>query len=52
VTIDHLFVIWSAPSDGGRHIVGHLVRQRVGSTFHFPLFAHLGDASSNYLQDA
>jgi hypothetical protein len=35
VTIDHLFVIWSAPSDGGRHIVGHLTRQRVGSTFHF-----------------
>lgn len=35
MTIDHLFVIWSAPSDGGRHVVGHLTRQRVGSTFHF-----------------
>jgi hypothetical protein len=35
VTVDHLFMIWSAPSDGGRHIVGHLVRQRVGSTFQF-----------------
>jgi len=35
VTIDHLYVIWSAPSDGGRHVVGHLARQRVGSTFHF-----------------
>lgn len=35
MTIDHLSVIWSAPSDGGRHVVGHLTRQRVGSTFHF-----------------
>lgn len=35
MTIDHLFVIWSAPSDGGRHIVGHLARQRAVSTFHF-----------------
>ncbi len=35
MTIDHLFVIWSAPSDGGRHVVGHLARLRVGSTFHF-----------------
>lgn len=35
MTIDHLFVIWSAPSDGSRHVMGHLARQRMGSTFHF-----------------
>jgi len=35
VTIDHLLVIWSAPSDGGRHVVGHLARRRAGSMFHF-----------------
>ncbi|HEY1546596.1 MAG TPA: HIRAN domain-containing protein [Kofleriaceae bacterium] len=26
MSIDHLFVIWGAPSDGGRHVVGHLSR--------------------------
>jgi len=35
MTIDKLFVIWSAPSDGGRHLVGRLARRHVGSMFHF-----------------
>lgn len=35
MTIDHLFVLWSAPSDSGRHVVGHLARRRAGSMFHF-----------------
>jgi hypothetical protein len=46
VTIDRLFVIWSAPSDGGRHIVGHLARQRVGSTFHFWYESNLSAAAA------
>ncbi|HEX2688964.1 MAG TPA: HIRAN domain-containing protein [Kofleriaceae bacterium] len=44
MTIDHLFVIWSAPSDGGRHIVGHLTRQRMDSTFYFWYEADLSAA--------
>jgi hypothetical protein len=44
MTIDHLFVLWSAPSDGGRHIVGHLARRRGGSTFHFWYEADLSAA--------
>jgi hypothetical protein len=28
MTIDHLFVIWGAPTTGARHVVGHLTRAR------------------------
>jgi hypothetical protein len=34
-TIDRLFVIWGAPSDGGRHVVGHLTRDRSAGRFRF-----------------
>ena len=35
MTIDRLFVIWGAPSDGGRHVVGHLTRDRSVGRFRF-----------------
>lgn len=35
MTIDRLFVIWGAPSDGGRHVVGHLTRDRSAGRFRF-----------------
>jgi hypothetical protein len=44
-TIDHLLVIWSAPSDGGRHIVGHLIRGG-GVPFRFWYEADLRSALS------
>jgi hypothetical protein len=33
--IDRLFVIWGAPSDGGRHVIGHLERDRAAGAFRF-----------------
>jgi hypothetical protein len=35
MTIDHLFVIWRAPSDGGRHVIGHLTREPSGPPYRF-----------------
>lgn len=46
MTIDHLFVIWAAPSDGGRHVIGHLTHKRVESTFHFWYEADLSAANA------
>jgi hypothetical protein len=33
--IDHLFVIWGAPSDGWRHVIGHLIRERSAPPYRF-----------------
>jgi len=35
MTIDHLLVIWGAPSDGGRHAIGHLTREPSGAPYRF-----------------
>jgi hypothetical protein len=35
MTIDRLQVIWGAPSDGGRHVIGQLTRERSGAPFRF-----------------
>jgi HIRAN domain len=35
MTIDRLLIIWGAPSDGGRHVVGHLARDRSAGVFRF-----------------
>jgi hypothetical protein len=44
VTIDRLFVIWGALSDRGRHVVGHLARDRVGGPYRFWYEADLSAA--------
>ncbi len=35
MTIDRLFIVWGAPSDGGRHVIGHLTRERSAAPFRF-----------------
>jgi hypothetical protein len=44
VSIDRLFVIWGALSDRGRHVVGHLARDRVGGPYRFWYEADLSAA--------
>jgi hypothetical protein len=46
MTIDRLFVIWRAPSDGGRHVIGHLTRRRPGAAYQFWYQAELSAASA------
>lgn len=44
MSIDRLFVLWSAPSDGGRHVIGHLTRGGA-SPFRFWYEADLSSAT-------
>ena len=44
MSIDRLFVIWGALSDRGRHVVGHLARERVGGPYRFWYEADLSAA--------
>jgi hypothetical protein len=44
MTIDRLSVIWGALSDRGRHVVGHLTRDRIGGPYRFWYEADLSAA--------
>lgn len=44
MTIDRLFVIWRAPGDGRRYVVGHLSRDRQSGRFRFWYESDLSEA--------